>query len=34
MLDVLGLTLVVQRGPRPSLVAAIRGPKGQVELRN
>jgi len=34
MLDSLGLTLVVERGPRPSLIATIRGPKGQVELRS
>jgi hypothetical protein len=34
MFATLGLTLVVERGPRPSLIATIRGPKGQVELRN
>jgi hypothetical protein len=34
MLDALGLGLVVERGHRPSLIATIRGPKGQVEIRN
>jgi hypothetical protein len=34
MFAALGLTLVVERGPRPSLIATIRGPKGQVELRS
>lgn len=34
MLGALGLPLAVERGPRPSLVATIRGPKGQVELRS
>jgi hypothetical protein len=34
MVDALGLALRVQRGPKPSLIATIRGPKGQIELRN
>ena len=34
MLGAVGLTLVVGRGPRPSLIATIRGKKGQVELRS
>ena len=30
----LGIDLLVQRGPRPSLIATFTSPKGRVELRN
>ncbi|MGI8743793.1 MAG: VOC family protein [Bryobacteraceae bacterium] len=33
MLGELGLNLPVQRGPRPALIALIKGPRGCVELR-
>jgi len=33
MLRALGLSLPVQKGPRPALVAVIDGPRGRMELR-
>jgi len=34
MLDVVGLGLRVEPGPKPALIATIDGPKGRVELKN